>query len=144
MGRIFVINLEGRIYRCKHCHTHLALSDDIMSKVFFSPLSSPLQLDLSPVLFYVVVFYNLSLVDNFMLILSSFQLRFFIYLFLIFSCLFVLHFVGFLLLNDKRLCLLYMRNEQNPNLLYDPSTAFFDVNCPVHAYSDGCTKICPI
>ncbi|XP_015897194.3 protein yippee-like [Ziziphus jujuba] len=34
MGRLFVINLEGNIYRCKHCETHLALFDDIISKSF--------------------------------------------------------------------------------------------------------------
>ncbi|KAK4582469.1 hypothetical protein RGQ29_025597 [Quercus rubra] len=34
MGRLFVITLEGNIYSCKHCRTHLALSDDIVSKSF--------------------------------------------------------------------------------------------------------------
>ncbi|KAF3449577.1 hypothetical protein FNV43_RR10306 [Rhamnella rubrinervis] len=34
MGRLFVITLEGRFYRCKHCETHLALSDDILSRSF--------------------------------------------------------------------------------------------------------------
>lgn len=34
MGRLFVINLEGNFYSCKHCSTHLALSDDIISKSF--------------------------------------------------------------------------------------------------------------
>ncbi|KAF8397303.1 hypothetical protein HHK36_016216 [Tetracentron sinense] len=32
MGRLFVITLEGRIYSCKHCQTHLALCEDIISK----------------------------------------------------------------------------------------------------------------
>ncbi|XP_040933887.1 protein yippee-like At3g08990 isoform X4 [Gossypium hirsutum] len=32
MGRIFMITLEGRAYSCKHCFTHLALLDDIISK----------------------------------------------------------------------------------------------------------------
>ncbi|RVW30688.1 hypothetical protein CK203_097286 [Vitis vinifera] len=27
-----VVNLEGKIYSCKHCRTHLALSEDIISK----------------------------------------------------------------------------------------------------------------
>ncbi|XP_061376579.1 protein yippee-like [Gastrolobium bilobum] len=36
MGRLFVVNLEGRIYSCKHCHTHLALCEDIISKAFQS------------------------------------------------------------------------------------------------------------
>lgn len=36
MGRLFVVNLEGKIYSCKHCHTHLALYDDIYSRVSFS------------------------------------------------------------------------------------------------------------
>ncbi|KAF5750839.1 Yippee family zinc-binding protein putative isoform 2 [Tripterygium wilfordii] len=34
MGRIFVISLEGSFYSCKHCHTHLGLSKDILSKSF--------------------------------------------------------------------------------------------------------------
>ncbi|XP_054781617.1 protein yippee-like isoform X3 [Prosopis cineraria] len=34
MGRLFLINLEGSIYSCKHCRTHLALLDDIISKSF--------------------------------------------------------------------------------------------------------------
>ncbi|XP_021741596.1 protein yippee-like At3g08990 [Chenopodium quinoa] len=36
MGRLFLISLEGQIYRCKHCHTHLGHIDDIMSKAFHS------------------------------------------------------------------------------------------------------------
>ncbi|CAA0836612.1 Yippee family putative zinc-binding protein [Striga hermonthica] len=36
MGRVFAITLEGSIYRCKHCGTHLALSDDVVSKSFHS------------------------------------------------------------------------------------------------------------
>ncbi|CAI0415813.1 unnamed protein product [Linum tenue] len=35
MGRLFVVNLEGKIYSCKHCRTHLALCEDIVSKVSF-------------------------------------------------------------------------------------------------------------
>ncbi|KAG8649431.1 hypothetical protein MANES_08G091500v8 [Manihot esculenta] len=34
MGRLFVISLEGSIYSCKHCQTHLAFADDIISKTF--------------------------------------------------------------------------------------------------------------
>ncbi|XP_073306170.1 protein yippee-like [Primulina huaijiensis] len=34
MGRIFAVTLEGKIYSCKHCGTHLALSEDIVSKSF--------------------------------------------------------------------------------------------------------------
>ncbi|VFQ81158.1 unnamed protein product [Cuscuta campestris] len=34
MGRLFVVILEGTIYSCKHCGTHLALSDHIESKAF--------------------------------------------------------------------------------------------------------------
>ncbi|KAL8462970.1 hypothetical protein ACS0TY_033832 [Phlomoides rotata] len=34
MGRIFEVTLEGKIYSCKHCGTHLALTDDIVSKSF--------------------------------------------------------------------------------------------------------------
>ncbi|KAM7270058.1 hypothetical protein ACFE04_029272 [Oxalis oulophora] len=36
MGRLFVVNLEGRCYTCKHCKTHLALVADIVSKGFHS------------------------------------------------------------------------------------------------------------
>ncbi|KAH6804334.1 Yippee family putative zinc-binding protein [Perilla frutescens var. frutescens] len=36
MGRVFVVSLEGKIYSCKYCGTHLALSDDIVSKSFQS------------------------------------------------------------------------------------------------------------
>ncbi|KAJ6987272.1 hypothetical protein NC653_020500 [Populus alba x Populus x berolinensis] len=39
MGRLFVVELEGKIYSCKHCRTHLALYDDIVSRVVFSILS---------------------------------------------------------------------------------------------------------
>ncbi|XP_076938238.1 protein yippee-like isoform X1 [Bidens hawaiensis] len=34
MGRVYVVSLEGSIYSCKHCKTHLALSDHIISKAF--------------------------------------------------------------------------------------------------------------
>ncbi|KAK7373937.1 hypothetical protein VNO80_07359 [Phaseolus coccineus] len=34
MGRRFLINLEGNFYSCKHCQTHFALDDDIISKSF--------------------------------------------------------------------------------------------------------------
>ncbi|XP_021773718.1 protein yippee-like At5g53940 isoform X3 [Chenopodium quinoa] len=34
MGRIFVIELEGRTYKCKFCKTHLALADDHISRTF--------------------------------------------------------------------------------------------------------------
>ncbi|XP_062168058.1 protein yippee-like [Alnus glutinosa] len=34
MGRLFVITLEGSFYSCKHCRTHLALSEDTLSKSF--------------------------------------------------------------------------------------------------------------
>ncbi|XP_068637727.1 protein yippee-like [Aristolochia californica] len=34
MGRIFTVELEGRIYSCKHCQTHLALYEEIVSKFF--------------------------------------------------------------------------------------------------------------
>nr|XP_011459236.1 PREDICTED: LOW QUALITY PROTEIN: protein yippee-like At5g53940 [Fragaria vesca subsp. vesca] len=34
MGRIFVVELEGRSYRCKFCKTHLALASDCVSRAF--------------------------------------------------------------------------------------------------------------
>lgn len=33
MGRLFCLQLEGKMYSCKHCQTHLALCEDIVSKV---------------------------------------------------------------------------------------------------------------
>ncbi|KAF8024102.1 hypothetical protein BT93_F1335 [Corymbia citriodora subsp. variegata] len=36
MGRIFVVELEGRSYRCKFCKTHLALANDLISRGFHS------------------------------------------------------------------------------------------------------------
>lgn len=36
MGRIFVVELEGRSYRCKYCKTHLALAEDVISQAFHS------------------------------------------------------------------------------------------------------------
>ncbi|PPD74182.1 hypothetical protein GOBAR_DD28899 [Gossypium barbadense] len=35
MGRIFVVELDGRSYRCKFCRTHLALPDDLVSRLAF-------------------------------------------------------------------------------------------------------------
>ncbi|XP_051138478.1 protein yippee-like [Andrographis paniculata] len=34
MGRVFAVTLEGKIYSCKHCGTHLGLNEDILSKSF--------------------------------------------------------------------------------------------------------------
>ncbi|XP_074582056.1 protein yippee-like [Curcuma longa] len=34
MGRLFLVSLEGKFYSCKHCQTHLALSNDILSRAF--------------------------------------------------------------------------------------------------------------
>ncbi|XP_042039441.1 protein yippee-like isoform X1 [Salvia splendens] len=34
MGRVFAIDLDGSMYICKHCKTHLALLEDIVSKSF--------------------------------------------------------------------------------------------------------------
>ncbi|KAJ6865260.1 protein yippee-like [Populus alba x Populus x berolinensis] len=36
MGRLFLVDLEGSSYSCKHCRTPLALKDDIISKYFCS------------------------------------------------------------------------------------------------------------
>lgn len=33
MGRIFTVELDGRIYRCRFCRTHLALVQDVVSRV---------------------------------------------------------------------------------------------------------------
>ncbi|XP_030511918.1 protein yippee-like At5g53940 [Rhodamnia argentea] len=34
MGRIYLVELEGRSYRCKYCKTHLALAEDLISRAF--------------------------------------------------------------------------------------------------------------
>ncbi|KAK9920434.1 hypothetical protein M0R45_028989 [Rubus argutus] len=34
MGRLFLLTLEGHVYSCKFCKTHLALADDILSRSF--------------------------------------------------------------------------------------------------------------
>ncbi|KAL5730475.1 hypothetical protein ACHQM5_003289 [Ranunculus cassubicifolius] len=34
MGRVFTVELEGRIYKCKFCRSHLALADDLVSRAF--------------------------------------------------------------------------------------------------------------
>ncbi|KAJ4976566.1 hypothetical protein NE237_001672 [Protea cynaroides] len=36
MGRVFLVELDGRIYRCKFCKSHLALADDLVSRAFHS------------------------------------------------------------------------------------------------------------
>ncbi|XP_054802537.1 protein yippee-like At5g53940 [Prosopis cineraria] len=34
MGRVFLVDLEGRAYRCKHCDSPLALAEDVISRSF--------------------------------------------------------------------------------------------------------------
>ncbi|XAR66490.1 hypothetical protein NMG60_11012753 [Bertholletia excelsa] len=34
MGRVFLVELEGRAYRCRLCHSPLALAEDVVSKSF--------------------------------------------------------------------------------------------------------------
>uniref|UniRef100_A0A0D6R0D9 Protein yippee-like n=2 Tax=Conifers II TaxID=2821351 RepID=A0A0D6R0D9_ARACU len=34
MGRLFLVQLDGRTYSCKYCHSHLALVDELISKSF--------------------------------------------------------------------------------------------------------------
>eukprot|EP00761_Pharyngomonas_kirbyi_P012941 gb/GECH01012968.1/.p1 GENE.gb/GECH01012968.1/~~gb/GECH01012968.1/.p1 ORF type:complete len:114 (+),score=20.65 gb/GECH01012968.1/:1-342(+) len=34
MGKLFQVYLDGTMYICKHCQSHLALVDDIVSKNF--------------------------------------------------------------------------------------------------------------
>ncbi|KAL9261694.1 yippee-like-like protein [Drosera capensis] len=36
MGKLFAITLDGRVYSCKHCETHLSLAEDLMSRNFSS------------------------------------------------------------------------------------------------------------
>nr|XP_024391412.1 protein yippee-like At3g08990 isoform X2 [Physcomitrium patens] len=34
MGRLYLIQLDGRIYSCRHCRSHLAQCDELVSKSF--------------------------------------------------------------------------------------------------------------
>ncbi|CAM6102947.1 unnamed protein product [Calypogeia fissa] len=34
MGRLYLTQLDGRIYSCEYCHSHLAKLDELVSKVF--------------------------------------------------------------------------------------------------------------
>ncbi|KAL4626881.1 hypothetical protein ACB098_05G090700 [Castanea mollissima] len=34
MGRLFLVDLEGRAYRCRFCVSDLALADDVLSRSF--------------------------------------------------------------------------------------------------------------
>ncbi|VVB05815.1 unnamed protein product [Arabis nemorensis] len=34
MGRVFMVDLQGQIYSCKHCKTHLTKDQDLLSKTF--------------------------------------------------------------------------------------------------------------
>uniref|UniRef100_A0A5B7BG10 Protein yippee-like n=1 Tax=Davidia involucrata TaxID=16924 RepID=A0A5B7BG10_DAVIN len=34
MGRVFLVELEGRAYRCRYCDSPLALADDVISRSF--------------------------------------------------------------------------------------------------------------
>ncbi|CAH8283535.1 unnamed protein product [Eruca vesicaria subsp. sativa] len=36
MGRLFLVDLEGKSYCCRHCKTDIALCDDVVSKSFQS------------------------------------------------------------------------------------------------------------
>nr|QFS19071.1 Yippee-like protein [Apopellia endiviifolia (species B)] len=34
MGKLYLIQLDGRIYSCRYCHSHLANCDELVSKYF--------------------------------------------------------------------------------------------------------------
>ncbi|XP_062095758.1 protein yippee-like At5g53940 [Humulus lupulus] len=34
MGRVFLVELDGRAYRCRFCDSPLALADDVLSRTF--------------------------------------------------------------------------------------------------------------
>lgn len=60
MGRLYLIQLDGRIYSCRHCRSHLAQCDELVSKVWAST---------SPILPIICLIWNLwyllsSLVDK--------------------------------------------------------------------------------
>ncbi|CAL9219897.1 unnamed protein product [Arabidopsis halleri] len=46
MGRLFLVNLEGKSYSCKHCKTNLGLCDDVVSKISVIPGLLGLLVDL--------------------------------------------------------------------------------------------------
>lgn len=60
MGRLFVVTLEGKIYSCKYCGVHLAVSDDILSKVLPSSRLINKQINLF-YSWYFELMYNLEL-----------------------------------------------------------------------------------
>eukprot|EP00262_Sarcandra_glabra_P005245 TRINITY_DN1662_c0_g1_i1.p1 TRINITY_DN1662_c0_g1~~TRINITY_DN1662_c0_g1_i1.p1 ORF type:complete len:128 (+),score=19.98 TRINITY_DN1662_c0_g1_i1:132-515(+) len=34
MGRVFLVELDGRVYRCQYCRSHLAQAEDLISRSF--------------------------------------------------------------------------------------------------------------
>jgi len=56
MGRLFAVNLEGKIYTCRHCRTHLALSEDVISKVSTLPLKKKKKIQFLPFVWVFVFF----------------------------------------------------------------------------------------
>ena len=61
MGRVFLVELEGRSYRCRFCNNNVALADDVLSRVlsslllfpfFISPPNSP-NSPIHPTIFFL-------------------------------------------------------------------------------------------
>jgi hypothetical protein len=67
MGRLYLIQLDGPIYSCKHCHSHLANCDELLSKVMplllFFPFGLPSVTIL--ILFWFSWFVSETWVDGF-------------------------------------------------------------------------------
>ncbi|MFQ6641151.1 hypothetical protein Gotur_014349 [Gossypium turneri] len=49
MGKVFVVELDGRSYRCRFCKTHLALPDDLVSRVLMMDFNGNLGNDIAGV-----------------------------------------------------------------------------------------------
>lgn len=57
MGRVFLVELEGRSYRCRFCNNNIALADDVLSRVI-SLFTSSLLFSI-PILPYMLQFWLL-------------------------------------------------------------------------------------
>ena len=58
MGRVFLVDLEGRTYRCRYCDSALALADHVLSRVF--SFSSTIQRRLLLFPFSIIQFCGIS------------------------------------------------------------------------------------
>lgn len=90
MGRLFVVTLDGgRVYSCKHCKTHFAYANQIISKVspnattlsYFSEIQKEQEkayLVLLPLYFFLVHYVDLDISILFLEDYSSYRTFFFV------------------------------------------------------------------